>query len=149
MSNQTTTGYFAEQFDKKEVMCPFCGNHGEGVPLSCFYTSAAEVCRHYAEFKKKELSSARRPGVSGFIAERQSIHGVFSENSKFMQEVKDLMRRQPNWEKLEPHQREGLDMIAHNMGRLLHGDPRHRDHWNDIAGYAERVAGYLGGGENK
>ena len=27
-------------------------------------------------------------------------------------------------------------MILHKIGRILAGDPNHKDHWVDIAGYA-------------
>ena len=33
-------------------------------------------------------------------------------------------------------QREGLEMIAHKVGRILAGNPSFPDHWFDIEGYA-------------
>lgn len=78
--------------------------------------------------------------VEATIASRQSTHGVFAENTVFMQRMKDHMREQPNWSKMPPHMREALDMLAHKIGRILHGDPNYVDHWDDVAGYAERVA---------
>jgi hypothetical protein len=77
------------------------------------------------------------------IAERQGTHGVFRENTVYMQAHKDLMRAQPGWEKLEPWQKEALDMFAHKIGRILHGDPNYKDHWDDLVGYAKRVSDYL------
>ena len=35
-------------------------------------------------------------------------------------------------------------MFAHKIGRILVGDPNHRDHWDDISGYAVLVADRLG-----
>ena len=50
------------------------------------------------------------------------------------------MRESVNWPDLSPSQAESLDMIAHKIGRILAGDPFVKDHWADIAGYAELVA---------
>ena len=74
------------------------------------------------------------------IAARQSTHGVFKENTVYMQSSKDLMRAQPNWNKMSAYQLEALDMFQHKIGRILHGDPNFCDHWDDISGYAERVS---------
>jgi hypothetical protein len=38
-----------------------------------------------------------------------------------------------------------LEMIAHKIARILSGDPNHRDHWEDIAGYAELVVREIDG----
>jgi hypothetical protein len=43
-------GGFSKQFDDKKVMCPFCGDHGPEVPLSCHYWSAACTCQHYIKY---------------------------------------------------------------------------------------------------
>lgn len=32
--------------------------------------------------------------------------------------------------------KEALEMIQTKVGRILTGDPTHRDSWHDIAGYA-------------
>ena len=36
--------------------------------------------------------------------------------------------------------KEALDMIAHKIGRICAGNPNFKDHWADIAGYAQLVA---------
>jgi hypothetical protein len=73
------------------------------------------------------------------IAERQNTHGDFRQNGRVMQAIKDLLRTGPSWSAMEPFQREGVDMIAHKLGRIVCGDPNYLDHWDDIAGYATRV----------
>ena len=73
------------------------------------------------------------------IAARQSTHGVFSENTKFIQAAKDLARQGPNWATMPAYQREAVDMLMHKIGRILYGDPSHLDHWVDISGYSDRV----------
>ncbi len=47
--------------------------------------------------------------------------------------------RSPNWETMTYDQREGLDMIANKIARILNGDPNYADSWHDIAGYATLV----------
>lgn len=37
-------------------------------------------------------------------------------------------------------QRESIDLIATKLARICCGDPNHRDHWDDIAGYATLVS---------
>ena len=74
---------------------------------------------------------------------RESTHGNFEDNSETAQDIKDIMRRAPNWKKLHPFQKECLEMIAHKIGRALHGDHGFIDHWADIAGYATKTAEIL------
>jgi hypothetical protein len=48
---------------------------------------------------------------------------------------------------LAADQRAALAMIAHEIARIMHGDPNYADSWVDIAGYAIPVADRLGGAE--
>lgn len=82
--------------------------------------------------------------LSALLADRAATHGDFHNSSRTMQKFKRAARRSPNWERMDVSQREALDMILHKIGRVLHGDPRHKDHWDDIAGYATLVAQELG-----
>jgi hypothetical protein len=79
------------------------------------------------------------------IANRQGTHGVFKNNSVYMQNAKDLMRAQPNWSRMDEYQREALDMLQHKIGRILHGDPNFTDHWIDCSGYCDRVVKTING----
>lgn len=74
------------------------------------------------------------------LAERGKIHGEFSQDASFSQELKATLRSGPNWETMSSVQHEALEMIATKLGRITVGDPRHKDHWLDIAGYAMLVA---------
>lgn len=78
--------------------------------------------------------------TSTLLAERQTTHGEFRENSHISQMLKTYLRQGINWGALMPYQKESLEMIAHKIGRLLSGDPTHQDHWDDIAGYARLAA---------
>jgi hypothetical protein len=77
------------------------------------------------------------------VDQRPSTHGDFERNTVFMQRAKELMRLQPNWHKMEPYQREALEQIIHKLGRILHGDHEHVDHWDDVGGYAACVTRVL------
>lgn len=77
--------------------------------------------------------------VENTLDERAPTHGDFIKNTVTMQDLKNIMRDTPNWKTLYPYQRETLDMIAHKIGRILHGDPNHIDSWHDVAGYATLV----------
>ncbi len=71
------------------------------------------------------------------LKERGSIHGEFSINSAIAQDLKKIVR--DNAQSLSDIQKESLDMIMHKVSRILAGDPNHKDHWHDIAGYATLV----------
>lgn len=73
------------------------------------------------------------------LAERGQTHGDFSLHAQITQEIKQTMSEQRNWKDLSQVQKEALEMIAHKIGRILAGNPDHKDHWDDIAGYARLV----------
>jgi hypothetical protein len=77
--------------------------------------------------------------IEEIVADRQTTHGEFVENTVTMQALKDVMRATPNWNLLRPWQKEALEMNAHKIGRILHGDPNYLDHWEDMSGYNHRV----------
>ena len=77
--------------------------------------------------------------IAKTLATRQSTHGTFSEAAKTVQRMKCLMRESPNWSKLSATQREGLEMIVHKLGRVLHGDAKLIDSIRDVIGYATLI----------
>jgi hypothetical protein len=74
--------------------------------------------------------------VNELLSEREKTHGRFADVSYIAQELKDTLRRSPNWKNIKSRQREALDMICNKMGRLLSGNPNFEDHSDDIVGYA-------------
>ena len=78
--------------------------------------------------------------INTLIGTRATTHGDFTDHARITQDLKSIMTSSKNWQKLRSTQRESLEMIAHKIGRILAGDPTHKDHWDDIAGYAELVA---------
>lgn len=90
-----------------------------------------------------ELSSLLN-ATDNLLAERGKTHGVFADQSRIAQALKDIARCAPNWALLSPAQREGLDMDAVKTARILTGDPNAKDHWDDKAGYARLVSKEIG-----
>lgn len=73
------------------------------------------------------------------LNERQGTHGDFAVNAMVAQTIKQAMRTAPNWERLTLVQREALELLATKLGRIMAGDTRHLDHWNDIVGYVDLI----------
>jgi hypothetical protein len=77
------------------------------------------------------------------LAERGKTHGDFSTNALVSQKLKLIVS---TYHKIDPHNEfdhvvaEALDMICLKMSRILSGQAQHRDHWDDIAGYAKLAA---------
>lgn len=85
--------------------------------------------------------------IEEILAERAKTHGDYSDHATITQAIKWTMKsfnlkqtNLPGWNKLDPEQREALEMIAHKIGRILSGNNYFKDHWDDIAGYAKLVA---------
>lgn len=78
--------------------------------------------------------------VTEILAERPSTHGDFTVGANFTQSVEGLARSMPGHKVMNEVQREGFHMIVHKLQRICAGDPNHKDHWDDIAGYAKLVS---------
>lgn len=77
--------------------------------------------------------------IESILEERQKTHGEFAKHAAIAQDLKSIvLLHRPGT--LSLAQREALDMIMHKIARILNGNPNHKDHWNDIAGYATLVA---------
>jgi len=81
--------------------------------------------------------------INETLKERGRQYGNFAEQAKINQAIKKAMADSPNYRLLCNDKREALDMIASKIGRILNGDPEHKDSWDDIAGYALLVADTL------
>jgi hypothetical protein len=91
---------------------------------------SGEVVRAYG-FYLKLLPN----GVEDLLDERERTHGSFKENALTAQNIKAAMRHSPNWHKLPQDYKEGLEMVATKLGRLLSGDWQEPDHLRDVVGY--------------
>lgn len=85
----------------------------------------------------------KETNVSATLEERGSRYGDFNEHARITQNIKRAMIESPNWNELEDSMKEGLEMIAHKIGRILNGDPFYKDSWHDISGYATLVENEL------
>jgi putative component of membrane protein insertase Oxa1/YidC/SpoIIIJ protein YidD len=76
------------------------------------------------------------------LAERGKTHGDFTINATIVQELKQTCRGRAScsdyarWAAMLPEHKEAIENICQKLGRILVGDPHHRDSWEDIAGYA-------------
>ena len=83
--------------------------------------------------------------IDSTLEERGKRYGAFSGHAQITQGIKQFMREQEGWDRLNDSQKEALEMIAHKIGRILNGDPNYADSWHDIAGYASLVDKQLNG----
>jgi len=81
--------------------------------------------------------------INETLQERGSRYGDFKSHANITQGLKDVMKSTPGWYKLEPYQKESLEMVMHKVGRILNGDPNYADSWVDGAGYFTLVANEL------
>lgn len=83
--------------------------------------------------------------VHATLAERERTYGDFEDNAEMAQRLKSVMRTGEAWCRLDPDQREALEMIASKVSRIVTGDPNHVDSWHDVSGYATLVERRLTG----
>jgi hypothetical protein len=81
--------------------------------------------------------------VEQTLQERGANYGSFLENATVTQNIKRAMSSGRNWQAITADKQEAMEMIAAKLGRILNGNPEHRDSWHDIAGYAKLVADTL------
>lgn len=87
--------------------------------------------------------------IHATLAERGSRYGDFREQARVSQAIKTAYRDSDNWDKLDPYQREALEMNAHKVARILCGDPNYDDSWRDLVGYHQLVLDRLPKGDAK
>lgn len=73
--------------------------------------------------------------VRGTLAQRGAVHGEYTQDATCAVALLDVLINH-DWNNLDPVKRHSLVMIVFKIARILHGDPDHKDHWHDIAGYA-------------
>lgn len=76
--------------------------------------------------------------IEKILEERQSSHGDYGVQSKVTEAIKDILL-EAGYKQLPWYVRNALDLIATKIGRLVCGDYKHADHYDDIAGYAQLV----------
>lgn len=84
--------------------------------------------------------SAPKPTIEDTLQARNKVHGDYSTDAMTSQMLKDIIHNSDNWRMMNHVQRESLEHICTKMGRICVGDPNHKDHWDDISGYATLVS---------
>ena len=73
------------------------------------------------------------------LIERGKNYGDFSDNAKYAQLLKAIVRNTKAWKDAPGYAQEAIDLILSKFARMLSGDPTYVDNWHDIAGYATLV----------
>lgn len=84
--------------------------------------------------------------ITEITKKRSSVYGPFLHNAIVAQAIKNALRGIPDpdnegilYDHLPADIREGLELMALKMSRIVTGDPEYLDNWDDIAGYAKCV----------
>jgi len=93
----------------------------------------------------EEINRPQLPGVAqlkAILEDRGRTHGNFQDNAYVSQRLKATVRefRAQQDPPLPADMAEAVDMICLKLSRIVTGDPNTRDHWDDIAGYAQLIA---------
>ena len=112
-------------------------------------TETRRLSEHYAREPAADLAALEaelrqaEPGdavpVDDMLAQRNSIHGDFTDDAATAQALKYIMRQGRNWDDMAPYAREALDQMQTKIARILAGDWRYPDHWKDLQGYPRLV----------
>jgi hypothetical protein len=81
--------------------------------------------------------------TNALLEERGKTHGDFADHANCTQGLKRVFAASLGERGLSDIQQEAVDMILHKLGRIASGNPNHKDHWDDIAGYATLVSRWL------
>ncbi len=78
--------------------------------------------------------------TTNLLNEREKTHGHFRDVSKTTQALYSVLREGKSFDKLSDMQREALHMCCSKLARIVNGNPKFKDHWDDIGGYATLVS---------
>lgn len=81
----------------------------------------------------------KEPTIEETLKERGDRYGSLWDNGLVAQGLKDFLHSQAKWGLLGYDQQEALDQICSKIARVFSGDPKYKDNWHDIAGYATCV----------
>jgi hypothetical protein len=93
----------------------------------------------YAPLGPHSRARLNRMSIDVVLDQRNGVHGDFHQDARIAQSLKIVIRDGANWSELTHEMREALDNMMTKVARVLAGDPNHRDHWDDIIGYATLV----------
>ena len=100
-----------------------------------------EAERDFWENSTEEEVVIERAGsaVQVMLVDRKKTHGDFSDNARCAERFATVMITEWKGVKATDVQIQGMDYIFKKLARIITGSVSERDHWVDIAGYAELV----------
>lgn len=113
--------------------CPKCNSQWNVHPGAINYCTHMDACPMLKIMEEKMETS-------DLLVERKKTHGDFAANAAISQTIKIGLRCRDGWEDLTAVQKESIEMICLKLSRIMSGQSNHKDHWDDIAGYAKLAA---------
>ena len=89
---------------------------------------------------KTRAHCKEKTGIDAILSEREKTHGSFSVHANCTKVLEDTFYSFQDKLFFTAVMQEGLHMIFHKLGRIAAGSITHKDHWDDIAGYATLVS---------
>jgi len=96
-----------------------------------------------AKTSAKVAKNTSPADLTATLSSRGSTYGSFIDNADMAQAIKDAMRAHPGWNDLPATLKEGLDLNAMKVSRMVTGNWRHPDNPHDIAGYAKLMEDFV------
>jgi len=87
--------------------------------------------------------------TTAVLRERGQRYGLFSEQARIAQSLKNALRVEKGFYRLSEVQKEALEMVMHKIARMLNGDPTYDDNVVDIMGYTELMLRHMRGKEHE
>jgi len=87
--------------------------------------------------------------IDNTLQERGSRYGTFGNNAQITQDLCDVIKQGPSYDRLLPEHIEAFHMIFHKIARCVCGDPMYIDNIHDIVGYAKLLEDFLKEQEEK
>ena len=83
--------------------------------------------------------------INQILTERGDRYGSFAGHAALTQQLKGVIRQAliERGKVLADDQTEALEMICHNIARIVNGDHDYEDSWRAIAGYSTLIADRL------
>jgi nucleoid-associated protein YejK len=73
------------------------------------------------------------------LEERAKTYGSFADHAALSQALKKVLQVHPKYIDLPSDMKEALEMIMHKVARIVNGDPKYVDSWQDVIGYTELI----------
>lgn len=109
------------------------------------------TCLHEKHFQLRDERSEQyasntrahyeeKTGIDAILAEREKTHGSFFVHANCTHSLEDTFYSFLGKHCFTAVMQEGLHMVFYKLGRIAAGCATHKDHWDDIAGYATLVS---------